>query len=67
METEGHDLESSGNELAKLMRQSDYIGKMANGRLYALLSNTNTEDADYVIRRFEIVGYKSFIQEDVGI
>lgn len=67
VDTEGKDLESSGNELAKLMRQSDYIGKMANGRLYALLSNTNTEDADYVIRRFENVGYKSFIQEDVGI
>lgn len=67
VDTEGKDLESSGNELAKLMRQSDYIGKMANGRLYALLSNTDAQDADYVIKRFANVGYKSFIQEDVGI
>ncbi len=67
IETDGKDLEKSGDELAKLMRQSDYIGKMANGRLYALLSNTNEADADFVIRRFENVGYRSFIQEDVGI
>ena len=67
IETDGKDLEKSGDELAKLMRQSDYIGKMANGRLYALLSNTDEADADFVIRRFENVGYRSFIQEDVGI
>lgn len=67
IETEEGKLEECGELLSNLMRQSDYIGKMSNGRLYALLSNTNNEDADYVIKRFENTGYKSVIQEDVAI
>lgn len=67
IETEEGKLEECGEILASLMRQSDYIGKMSNGRLYALLSNTNYEDADFVIKRFENTGYKSVIQEDVAI
>lgn len=62
-----HNLEDAGNALAKLMRQTDYIGTMADGNLYALLSNTNAEDADFVIKRFRNTGYESRIQEDVAI
>ena len=67
IDIEGKNLEKSGDELAGLMRQSDYIGKMADGRLCALLSNTDSKDADYVIKRFAKTGYNSVIQEDVGI
>ncbi len=63
------DVEPEGQEeaaaaLAKLMRQSDYIGKLEDGNLYALLSNTENKDADFVIRRFAEVGYRSWIKED---
>lgn len=67
IDIEGKNLEECGNELAGLMRQSDYIGKMSDGRLCALLSNTDSKDAEFVIRRFEKTGYRSEIREDVGI
>ncbi len=67
IDIEGKNLEEYGNELAGLMRQSDYIGKMSDGRLCALLSNTDSKDAEFVIRRFEKTGYRSEIREDVGI
>lgn len=56
--------EAAAAALTKLMRQSDYIGKLEDGNLYALLSNTENKDADFVIRRFAEVGYKSWIKED---
>lgn len=56
--------ETAAAALTRLMRQSDYIGKLEDGNLYALLSNTENKDADFVIRRFAEVGYKSWIKED---
>lgn len=55
--------EEAAETLTRLMRQSDYIGKLADGHLYALLSNTEQKDADFVIRRFAEVGYTSRIKE----
>lgn len=55
--------EEAGEALGKLMRQTDYLGKMADDHLYALLSNTDSRDADYVIRRFADTGYESWIRE----
>lgn len=67
IDIKGKNLEKSGDELAGLMRQSDYIGKMSDGRLCALLSNTDSKDAEFVIKRFAKTGYNSVIREDVGI
>ena len=67
IDIEGKNLEKCGSELAGLMRQSDYIGKMSDGRLCALLSNTDSKDAEFVMKRFEKTGYKSEIREDVGL
>lgn len=67
IDIEGKNLEKSGDELAGLMRQSDYIGKMSDGRLCALLSNTDSKDAEFVVKRFAKTGYNSVIREDVGI
>ena len=67
IDLDGKNLEKCGDELAKLMRQSDYIGKLSDGKLYVLLSNTDSKDADYVIRRFANTGYKSVIREDIGL
>lgn len=55
-------------EAAKLLlgklRQSDYMGTLSDGRLYALLANTNGKDAEYVIRRFSELGYESSIVDN---
>ena len=51
--------DEAGQALAAKLRQSDYIGTMKDGCLYALLSNTNSSDARIVMERFEQVGYAS--------
>lgn len=51
--------DEAGQALAAKLRQSDYIGTMKDGRLYALLSNTSSSDARIVMERFEQVGYTS--------
>lgn len=63
IEVEADRHEEAAASLMKLMRQSDYIGELSDGNLYALLSNTDTKDADFVIRRFADVGYKSWVKE----
>ncbi len=56
--------EEAGKVLVAKLRQSDYMGTLGDGNLYALLSNTNTADAQYVIKRFEEAGYVSQIVEE---
>lgn len=51
--------DEAGQALAAKLRQSDYIGTMKDGCLYALLSNTNSTDAQIVMDRFKQVGYAS--------
>lgn len=52
--------EEAGVALIKKLRQTDFLGIHA-GRLYALLSNTDEKDADFVIGRFKEAGYSSSI------
>ena len=54
----------AGKKLMTKLRQTDYIGTLSDGGLYALLSNTSREDAQYVIKRFSEIGYQSHIMED---
>lgn len=51
--------DEAGQALAAKLRQSDYIGTMEDGGLYALLSNTSSTDARIVMERFQQVGYAS--------
>ncbi|MCR5545884.1 MAG: NAD-dependent epimerase/dehydratase family protein [Lachnospiraceae bacterium] len=53
-------------EVSKTLRNSDYLGKRKDGRLYILLSNTNTESADFVIKRLEGLGYPSAIWRNMN-
>ena len=55
----------AGKLLTAKLRQTDYIGTLEDGGLYALLSNTNRADAEYVIRRFDEAGYHSHIVEEI--
>ena len=58
------DYMESAKLLGSKLRQSDYIGTLPDGGLYALLANTNNSDAEYVIRRFAELGYESGIAEN---
>ena len=55
----------AGKLLAGKLRQTDYIGTLEDGGLYALLPNTAREDAHYVINRFADVGYNSSIVDEI--
>lgn len=59
--------EEAGQKLAKLMRQSDYVGMFEDGRVYALLANTNAVDAQLVGKRFREEGFECEIQEDIAL
>ena len=59
--------EEMGQKLAHLMRQSDYLGELEDGRIYALLANTNATDAQLVESRFEEEGFGCEIQEDIAV
>lgn len=53
----------AGKLLSARLRQTDYLGTLKDGRLYALLANTNETDAGYVIQRFAELGFVSSITE----
>ena len=53
--------EEDGRLLASKLRLSDYVGILSDGRLYVLLANTTIEDASYVIRRFNALGFETEI------
>lgn len=52
-------LTQAAHALGRNMRQTDYMGLLADGRLYALLSNTDEKNAGYVMERFKNSGYES--------
>ncbi|MCD8129710.1 MAG: NAD(P)-dependent oxidoreductase [Lachnospiraceae bacterium] len=61
----GEQLAAMGEKAGKLVRRSDYLGELEDGRLYVLLSNTNREGAQIVISRFREIGVEAVLQEDV--
>lgn len=61
VKVEQNDYMEAAKLLTGKLRQSDYIGTLEDGRLYTLLANTNSGDAEYVIRRFAELGYESSI------
>lgn len=61
------EVQQAGEALSKMMRQSDFIGQLADGGLYALLSNTSNTDASYVLNRFKEAGYDSCVVEEIDL
>ena len=53
--------------MAKKLRDSDYIGILPDGKLYALLANTTKENAGFVQERFEQNGYSTEIVEKIAV
>lgn len=62
--TEG-DYNNAGNILTKKLRQSDYLGTLEDGKLYALLANTSQSAAQIVIDRFAECGYEAELVEEI--
>lgn len=59
--------EEMAEKLARLLRHTDYLGRLKDGNLYILLSNTERADAEPVIRRCHEVGILSEIQEELEV
>lgn len=57
--TEDQDYEKAAGVLRRSIRQTDYLGMLEDGKLYALLSNTREENAEGVAGRFRKFGYES--------
>jgi len=58
------DYEKAASTLGSAIRQTDYMGVMRQGRLFALLPNTNEENAAGVIDRFRRAGYECRIDKE---
>ncbi len=67
VDTKENDRDEVGKRLIKLLRQSDYVGELEGGKMYALLANTSAKDATMVRERFEKEGVSCQIQEDVFV
>ena len=63
IQTGGQNYEQVADVLSGTMRSTDYLGVLKNGKLYALLSNTNEENVAGVIDRFKSAGYESLLKE----
>ena len=60
---EGKDYEKVADTLGGAIRQTDYLGILEGGKLYALLSNTNRENVGGIVERFKSAGYDSRVEE----
>lgn len=60
-------LEEAGKRLGAQMRQSDFLGELQDGMVYALLANTRPKDAAVVLQRFRDSGFNCRITEEVSL
>ncbi|MDR2042814.1 MAG: NAD(P)-dependent oxidoreductase [Clostridium sp.] len=65
IDTQERQQEEAGAQLGKMLRQTDFLGKLDDGKLYALLSNTDRSSAEFVVRRLSDAGYTSSVQEEI--
>ncbi len=59
--------ESVAAVLGKAIRQTDYLGLLRGGRLYALLPNTGPKYIGDIISRFQNCGYECRVDEEAVI
>lgn len=61
--TGGENYEKVAGTLGNSMRQTDYLGMLKGGRLFALLSNTNENNIGGIVERFRNAGYECRVEE----
>ncbi|MCQ2539847.1 MAG: NAD(P)-dependent oxidoreductase [Acetatifactor sp.] len=66
LETEGMDYKKVGDQISTKLRNHDYVGRVKNGNVCVLLSNTNHEEALPVVRRLAEIGYDSVILGEIN-
>lgn len=54
-------------KLGKLVRQTDYLGQDAKGRLHVLLANTDVAGAGFVRQRFLDAGLGCRVEEALAV
>ncbi|MCI8304597.1 MAG: NAD(P)-dependent oxidoreductase [Lawsonibacter sp.] len=58
---------AAASALSSSTRQSDYMGSVRDGVLYVLLSNTSSENAGIIQKRFLAAGYESRLIEEAAL
>ncbi len=58
---------AAAEEIAEMLRQSDYLGELEDGNLYVLLSNTPPESSHVVVERFSGKGFEAAAMEDISV
>ena len=58
---------AAASALSSSTRQSDYMGSVRDGVLYVLLSNTSSENAGIIQKRFLAAGYESCLIEEAAL
>lgn len=59
--------EQAARTLGGKLRQTDYMGRLQDGGLYVLLTNSDRISVEPVMRRFAEAGYESSLQEEVDV
>ena len=59
---EGENYEKVAGTLGGAIRQTDYLGILKGGRLFALLSNTGRENIGGIMERFQNAGYECRVE-----
>ena len=65
--TNGQDCELAAEALRSCVRQTDYMGLLQDGKLYLLLSNTESKNAGYVVNRLRDAGYESRLEKGAAL
>lgn len=58
------DLKAISDQIVGKLRSHDYVGRLKDGSLGVLLSNTNRQDAEVVLQRIQEIGFSCTIVED---
>ena len=61
----GENYEDVAGTLGSAIRQTDYLGILKEGRLYALMSNTSRDNVAGIMERFKSAGYECRVEEAV--
>lgn len=67
VEDSENDYRQIGQVMGRKLRNSDYLGYMSNGKVYALLANTDEANAVFVQNRFKENGYDTMVVEKVAV
>lgn len=67
LDTNGLSQEEVNERLGKLVRQTDYLGQDAKGKLHVLLANTDVTGASFVRQRFLDAGLGCQVEEALAV